>query len=62
MSTPNTGVAKILCLGAGVGGGGGAIVHTFEAVAASWGSVSVLAVGRVMGGDPERNKNSKKYR
>ena len=33
-------------------------VHTFEAV--GWGSVSAPSVCRVMGGDPERNKNSKK--
>ena len=39
------------------------VVHTFEAVAGSWGSVSAPAVSRVMGGGaPERNKNSKKYR
>ena len=37
------------------------VVHTFEAVAGSRGSVSAPAVSRVMGGAPERNKNSKKY-
>ena len=36
-----------------------AVVHTFEAVAGSWRSVSALALDRVMGGAPERNKNSK---
>ena len=36
------------------------VVHTFEAVAGSRGSVSAPAVSRVMGGAPERNKNSKK--
>ena len=35
------------------------VVHTFEAVAGSRGSVSAPAVSRVMGGAPERNKNSK---
>ena len=59
-----TGVARIFF------GGGGAtrptppslalVVHTFEAVAGSRGSVSAPAVSRVMGGAPERNKNSKK--
>ena len=52
-----------------VGGGGGtrptppslaSVVHTFEAVAGSWGSVSAAAVSRVIGGAPERNINSKK--
>ena len=38
------------------------VVHTFEAVAGSWGSVSAPVVSRVMGGAPERNKNSNKYR
>ena len=41
------------------------VVHTFEAVAGSWESGSVViapTVSRVMGGTPERNKNSKKYR
>ena len=38
------------------------VVHTFEVVVGSWGSVSVPAVSRVIGGAPERNKNSKKYR
>ena len=33
------------------------VVHTVEAVAGSWGSVSAPAVSRVMGGAPERNKN-----
>ena len=36
------------------------VVHTFEAVAGSRGSVSAPAVNRVMGGAPERNKTSKK--
>ena len=36
------------------------VVHTFEAVAGSRGSVSAPEVSRVMGGAPERNKNSKK--
>ena len=36
------------------------VVHTFEAVADSWGSVSALVVSRVMGGAPELNKNSKR--
>ena len=31
------------------------VVHTFEAVAGSRGSVSAPAVSRVMGGAPERN-------
>ena len=53
------------------GGGGGiqptppslaSVMHTFEAVAGSRGSVSAPTVSRVMGGAPERNKNSKKYR
>ena len=35
------------------------VVHTFEAVVGSRGSVSAPAVSRVMGGTPERNKNSK---
>ena len=35
------------------------VVHTFESVAGSRGSVSAPAVSRVMGGAPERNKNSK---
>ena len=35
------------------------VVHMFEAVAGSWESVSAPAVSRVMGGAPERNKNSK---
>ena len=61
-----TGVARIF-----VGGGGGtrptppslaSVVHTFEAVEGSRGSVSAPAVSRVMSGAPERNKNSKKYR
>ena len=51
-----------------LGGGGtrptppsfASVVHTFEAVAGSRGSVSAPAVSRVMGGAPERNKNSKK--
>ena len=34
------------------------VVQTFEAVAGSWGSVSAPAASRVMGGAPERNKNS----
>ena len=38
------------------------VVHTFEAVAGSRGSVSAPAVSIVMGGAPGRNKNSKKYR
>ena len=38
------------------------VVHTSEAVAGSWGSVSDPAVSRVMGGASERNKNMKKYR
>ena len=33
------------------------VVHTFEAVAGSWGSVSAPAVNRVMGGAQERNRN-----
>ena len=32
------------------------VVHTFEAVAGSWRSVSTPAVGRVMSGAPERKK------
>ena len=36
------------------------VVHTFEAVEGSRGSVSAPAVSRVMSGAPERNKNSKK--
>ena len=36
------------------------VVHTLEAVAGSWGSVSARAVSRVMVGAPERNKNSQK--
>ena len=39
------------------------VAHTFEAVAGSWVSGSAVnapAVSRVMGGAPERNKNSKK--
>ena len=36
------------------------LVYTFEAVASSWGSVSAPAVNRVMGGVPERNKNTQK--
>ena len=35
------------------------VVHTFEAVAGSWGSVSAPAVSRVMGGAP---RAIKKYR
>ena len=35
------------------------VLHTFEAVAGSWGSVSAPAVSKVMGGAPERNKSSK---
>ena len=35
------------------------VVHTFEAVAGSRGSVIAPTVSRVMGGAPERNKNSK---
>ena len=38
------------------------VLHTFEAVAGSWGSVSAPAVSRVMDGAPERNKIAKKYR
>ena len=34
------------------------VVQTFEAVAGSWGSVSAPAASTVMGGAPERNKNS----
>ena len=34
------------------------VVHTFQAVVGSWGSMSAPAVSRVMGGAPERNKNS----
>ena len=34
------------------------VVHTFVAVAGSWGSVSAPTVSRVMGGASERNKNS----
>ena len=34
-------------------------VHTFEDGAGSWGYVSVPAVGKVMGGAPERNKKGK---
>ena len=34
-------------------------VHTFEAVAGSWGSVSTPAVSRVMSGAPERKKLQK---
>ena len=37
-------------------------MQTFEPVAGSWGSGSAPAVSRVMGGAPERNKKSKKYR
>ena len=37
------------------------VVHTFEAVAGRWGSVNASADSRVMGGAPERNKNSPKY-
>ena len=33
-------------------------VHTFEAVAGSWGSVSASAVSRVMDGAPEQNTKS----
>ena len=40
--------------------GHASVVHTFEAVAGTWGSVSAPAVSRVMGGAPNRNKNSKK--
>ena len=36
-------------------------VHTFEAVAGSWRSVSIPAVGRVMSGAPEREKIAQKY-
>ena len=36
------------------------VVHTFEAVAGSRGSVSAPAVSRVIDGAPERNKNNKK--
>ena len=35
------------------------VVHTFEAVVGSWGSVSAPAVSRVMGGAPERIKIAK---
>ena len=35
------------------------VVHTFEAVAGSWGSMSAPAVSRVMGGAPERIKIAK---
>ena len=38
--------------------GHASVVHTFEAVVGSWRSVSAPAVSRVMGGTPERNKNS----
>ena len=31
------------------------VVHTFEAVAGRWGSVSAPAVSRVIGGTPERD-------
>ena len=53
------------CLGGGVGTRPTSprltsVVHTFEAVAGSRGSVSAPAVSRVMGGSPERNKNRKK--
>ena len=34
-------------------------MHTFEAVACSWGSGNAPAVSRVMGGASERNKNIK---
>ena len=52
-----------------MGGGGtrptppslASVVHTLEAVAGSRGSVNAPAISRVMGGAPERNKNSKKY-
>ena len=36
------------------------VMHTFEAVAGSWGSVSAPAVRRIMGGATEQNKNTKK--
>ena len=60
----HTGVARIFCLG----GGGtrptppslASVVHTFEAVAGSRGSVSAPSVSIVIGGTPERNKNSNK--
>ena len=57
----HTGVARIL-----VGGGHPADATQpcisraqVEAVASSWEAVSAPAVNRVMGGAPERNKNSK---
>ena len=57
---PNTtGVARIFVWGAAPIFA--SVVHTFEAVAGSWGFVSAPAVSRVMGGASERKKNSKKY-
>ena len=59
---PHTGVARIFVWGATwpTPPSLASVVHTFEAVAGSQGSVSAPAVSRVMGGAPERNKNSKK--
>ena len=54
--TDATGVGRVFVWGTS---GHASRVHTFEAVAGSWGSVSAPAVSRVVGGSPERNKNSK---
>ena len=49
----------------GLGGGAhghASVIHTCEAAADSLGHGSAPAFGRVIGGAPERNKNSKKDR
>ena len=60
-SNMNTGVARIFVGGHPADAAKPAsAVHTCEAVAGSWGSVSTPAVGRVMDGALERSENSKK--
>ena len=52
-----TGVARIFYWGGGhrpTPSGFASVVHTFEAVAGSWRSVSAQAISRVMSGAPER--------
>ena len=55
-----TGVARIFVCGGGTRPTQlslTSVMHTFEAVAGKWGSVSAPAVSRVIGGAPERKKS-----